>query len=168
MAAAQSGAPGPADGIQFVNENQRRRGLAGVQEHVPYPGGADTHKHFDKFRGADAEEGHLCLAGNGARQKRFAGARWPHQKHTFGHFGTQGPVFFRRFEEIDDLRDLAFRRFDPGDIIQRGGGGFPSGQAGFRLAVVERAAALGDSFLGHAPEPEHQCQQKDPGQETAD
>ena len=50
MTAAKASAPVPANGVNFVDENNARRMLLGLVEHVPDAGRADTNEHFDKIR----------------------------------------------------------------------------------------------------------------------
>ena len=51
-------------------------------EQVAHARGADADEHLDELRAAQAEERHVRLAGDRARQQRLAGARRPDQQHA--------------------------------------------------------------------------------------
>lgn len=75
IAAAHAGAAMAADSVDFVDEDDARRLLLGVLEHVAHAGRAHADEHFNEVRAGDAEERHLGFAGDGAGQQRLAGAR---------------------------------------------------------------------------------------------
>ena len=68
-------AAGPADGVQLVDEDDRRRHLLGLVEQVAHPAGADADDRLDELRRGDREERHLGLAGHRAGQQGLAACR---------------------------------------------------------------------------------------------
>ena len=51
--------------------------LRAFVEQVAHTAGADADEHLDEFGSRDPEKRHACLAGDGARQQRLAGAGGP-------------------------------------------------------------------------------------------
>src|SRR5690606_40660106 len=51
--------PGAADGVQLVDEDDRRSDLLGLVEQVPHPGSTHAHDHLDELRGGYREERHV-------------------------------------------------------------------------------------------------------------
>ena len=74
VAAAEAVPATAADGVNFINENQARRVLARLLEHVAHAARADADKHFHEIRTADAEESRVRLAGDRLGQQRLARA----------------------------------------------------------------------------------------------
>ena len=54
----------------------------GLREQIAHARRADADEHLDELRSAQAEEGHLGLAGDGAREQRLAGSRRADQQHA--------------------------------------------------------------------------------------
>ena len=77
VAAAEAGAAMTADRVDFVDEDDARRVLLRLLEHVAHAARADADEHLDEVGAGDREERHVRLAGDGAREQRLAGARRP-------------------------------------------------------------------------------------------
>ena len=75
VAAAEARAAVAADGVDLVDEDDARRVLLRLLEHVAHARGADADEHLHEVGARDGEERHLRLAGDGPRQQRLAGAR---------------------------------------------------------------------------------------------
>src|SRR5208337_1910557 len=75
VASSKTGPPGAAHCIDLIYENNTRLCLPCLFEHIPDAGGANTHKHFDKFRGADAVKRNTGLTCGCARQQSFSCSR---------------------------------------------------------------------------------------------
>ena len=75
-------AAGAADGVELVDEDDRRRRLLGLLEEVAHAARADADDHLDELRGGEREERHVGLAGDGARQQRLAGAGRAREQHA--------------------------------------------------------------------------------------
>src|SRR5690606_37328215 len=67
-------------------------------------------------RTGDAEEGHACLAGDGFRHERLAGAGRADEQHTLGDARTQRGELLRLLEELDDLLQFLLGFIRPGHI----------------------------------------------------
>src|SRR6201999_829537 len=74
--------PRAADRIELVDEDDRRGGLFGLFEEIADARGADADDRLDELRGRDVEVGGVRLAGDGAREQRLAGPRWPVEQHA--------------------------------------------------------------------------------------
>src|SRR5208282_1050412 len=75
VASSKTGAPGAADCVDLIYENNTRLRLPCLFEHIPDAGGADTHKHFNKFGGADAVKRDSGLTCGCTRQQGFSRSR---------------------------------------------------------------------------------------------
>src|SRR4029077_2832642 len=88
----QSRAAAPADGIQLVDEDDRRRRLASLHKEVAHARGAYPDDRLDEFRRRLAEERHLRLARHRAREERLPSARGPDQQDAFGNLSAKAFV----------------------------------------------------------------------------
>ena len=61
-----------AERVQLVDEDDARRLGFGLREQIAHARRADADEHLDELRSAQAEERHVRLAGDGARQQRLA------------------------------------------------------------------------------------------------
>ena len=111
--------PAAADGVELVDEDDRRRGFLGLTEQVAHPRGADADDHLDELRGRHREERHACLARHRARQQRLAGARRPAEEDAMGHPRAEALVPLRIAQEVDDLRQLVLDLVDAGHVVER-------------------------------------------------
>src|SRR6266852_5221037 len=94
-----------ADGVQFVNKDDARGVAPRVLEQLADALRADTCIHFDELRSAGEEECHLCLTGNGPREKRFAGSRRSDKQYPLRNAPADRGEPLRFAEEINDLLD---------------------------------------------------------------
>ena len=113
-------AAGPADRVQLVDEDDRRRDLLGLVEQVTHPAGADADDHLDELRGRHREERHLGLAGHRAGQQRLAGAGRAGEQHAVRDLRAEPAVALRVAQEVDDLGDLLLDLLDAGHVGERG------------------------------------------------
>ena len=74
-----------ADGVELVDEDDRRGRLLGLGEQVAHTGGADAHDRLDELRGGDREERGVGLTRHRARQERLAGAGGAEHQHAVRH-----------------------------------------------------------------------------------
>jgi hypothetical protein len=119
MTAAETGAAVTADCIDFVDEDDARRVLLSLVEHVADARGADADEHFHEVRTGNREERHFRLAGDRACEQRLARTgRADHQDAT-RDLAAQALELARVFEEFDDLDDLFFRFVDTRDVSER-------------------------------------------------
>ena len=68
VASTKTSATMSSDGIYFINENYAWRVAFRLFEEIAYSGGADTHKHFNKFRTRNREEWNASFTRNGSCQ----------------------------------------------------------------------------------------------------
>ena len=157
-AARQEAAAGAAKRVEFVDEDDGGRALAGLLEQVADPGGADADEHFDKLGSRDREERHAGLTGNGAGEQGLAGAGRADEQDALGHAGAQPAVRGGVLEEIDDLPQFVLGFIDTGDVGESDLGiGF---QIDLRLALADRHQAADAALAGHRADHEHPQQQK--------
>src|SRR5205814_5237138 len=132
------------DGVNFVNENDARRGFFALLKHVADTTRPDAHKHFNKVRAADGEEGDVRLACDRAREKRLARARRADHQHALGNAAAEFLKFFRVAQKLDQLLHFIFGFLDAGHVAE-GDLVFVAGEhARLRFAEVKRA------FSSHA------------------
>ena len=142
-AEAAAAAAGAADRVELVDEDDRRRRLLGLVEEVAHARGADADDHLDELRGAQREERHVGLAGDGAREQRLAGARLAGQQHALGERRPELAVAVGVLEEVDDLLELVLDLVDAGDVLEAHAGGGRVVALGLRAPERERPAAGG-------------------------
>jgi hypothetical protein len=117
---AQGPAAGAADGVQLVDEDDRRGVVLGRLEQVPDAAGPDPDDELDELRGRDEVEGHVGLAGHGPGEQGLAGPGRPGHQHPLGDHGPQSPVAVGVAQEVDDLGDLVLDLVDAGHIGEAG------------------------------------------------
>ena len=101
--AAHAGAAVAADGVDLVDEDDRRRVGLGLLEQVAHAAGADADEHLDEVRAGDREERHAGLTGDGAGEQRLAGPGRAEQQHALGDLGADGLELGRVLQEVLDL-----------------------------------------------------------------
>ena len=119
VAAAHAGAAVPADGVDLVDEDDRRGVLLGLLEEVTDAGGADADEHLDEVGAGDRVEGDAGLAGDRAGQQRLAGAGRAVEQHALGDLRADGLELGRLLEELLDLAELLDRLLAAGDVGER-------------------------------------------------
>ena len=138
IAAAKSMPAAPAHGINFVNEHQAGRVLAGLLEHIAHAAGADTDKHLNKVRPANAEERRVGFARDGFSQKCFAGARRADHQNAFWNATAQPLKLLGIFQELNQLGNFFNGFVDAGDIFKRSLVPFFGQEPGLALAETKR------------------------------
>ena len=160
VAAAETVAARAADGINFINENQARRGLARLLKHVAHPARADADEHFHEVRTADAEECRVRFARDGFCQKGFSRAGRADHQHAFGNASAEALKFFRVFEKFDEFRNFLHRLFHAGHVFERGLVAIL--RKNLRLAFAEAQRAFASHFnLADEEEPEQHAQNQE-------
>ena len=160
VTAAEAGAAMTADRVDFVDEDDARRVLLRLLEHVAHARGADADEHLDEVGAGDREERHLGLAGDGARQQRLAGAGRADHQHAARNLAAEALELARVLEELDDLDDFFLRLVDAGDVGERDLHLVLAEQP--RPALAERhgaAAARAALHLAHEVHPDGDQQQ---------
>jgi len=72
-------------GVELVDENDAGRMALGLNEEIPYPGGADADEHFDEVAAADDEERNARFAGYRLGEEGFTRPRRAHEQNALGN-----------------------------------------------------------------------------------
>ena len=165
--AAESGAPVPSDGVDFVDEDDTRSVLAGLVEEVAHAGGAHANEHLHEVRSAHAEEGHARLTGDGLGEQGLSRTRRAQQQGAFRYPAAQGVELVRVLQELHDLLQVALGLEHAGHVGEGDGGPVFHDHLGPALAEGEHAA-LARLHLAQDenPEPDEQ-QPRQGGDEVA-
>ena len=118
VAAAETGAPRAADGVNLVDEHDGGRALLGVAEQIADARRAQPHEHLDELRGADGEERHARLSRHRPRQQRLARAGRPDQENAARHLPAQALEAIRLLEELHHLLQIALGGLQPRDVVE--------------------------------------------------
>ena len=160
IAVAEAGAAMAADRVDFVDEDDARRRLLGLVEHVADAACADADEHFDEVRTGDGEEGNARLTRDGAGEKRLAGAGRADQQRALRDLAAEAREAARILEELDDFLKLFAGLVDAGDVGE-GHAALLFGQhAGAALAEAHRAGAGVLLHLAHHEEADAEDQQE--------
>src|SRR5436309_8550900 len=109
----------PANGVDFIDEDDARRVLLALLEQVAHARCADADEHLDEVRAADREKRDVRFAGHGPGEQRLARSRRSHEQHALRNASTELLELLRLLEELDNLLQLLFRLVDPGDVLAR-------------------------------------------------
>ena len=141
---AEAGAAVPADRVDLVDEDDRRRVRLGLLEQVADSGGTDTDEHLDEVGTGDRVERNAGLTGDGACEQRLARTGGAVQQDALGDLGADRLELGRVLQELLDLLELLDRLVRPGDVGERRLRGVLGDELGLRLAEVHDpgAAAL--------------------------
>ena len=160
VTAAHAGAAVAADGVDLVDEDDRRGVLLGLLEQVADAGGADADEHLDEVGAGDRVERHARLAGDGAGEQGLAGARRPVEQHALGDLGADGLELRGLLEELLDLAELLDRLLAAGDVGERRLRHVLGDQLGLGLGELHDAAAAAALDLVHQEEEQQDDQRR--------
>ncbi len=93
----------PPDGVELVDEDDRRFVLARDREQPADAGRAEAGEHLDERRRRLGEELRAGLVRDRLGQQRLAGARRPVQEDALGHLRPQRLEGLGVAQELDDL-----------------------------------------------------------------
>ena len=96
----------PADGIDLVDEHDRRSRRLCLREQVPDPARADADEQLDELGARDAEERDVSLTGDGPGEERLARAGRADQQDAARQPGAEALVAVGRLQEVDDFGEL--------------------------------------------------------------
>ena len=162
VAAAEAHAAGARapDGVELVDEDDRRRGLLGGLEEVADARGADADDRLDELRRRDREERHPRLPRDGLGQQRLAGAGLAGEQDAARDPPAELAVAVGVLEEVDDLGQLRLRLVDAGHVGE--GDALLAALDAARLRARERAQrAHPGPAAGAAGEEHEQADQQD-------
>ena len=104
------------DGVELVDEDDRRLVLAGDREQPADAGGTEAGEHLHEGSGRLGEELGAGLVGDGLGEQRLAGAGRPVQEDPLGHLRAEGLELPGVAQELDDLLELSLGVVDAGDV----------------------------------------------------
>ena len=108
-----------ADGVELVDEDDRRAVLARLGEQPPDAGGAEAGEHLDERGGRLGEELRAGLVRDRLGQQRLAGAGRAVQQDPLRHVGAERREPLGVAQELDDLGELRLGLVAAGDVIPR-------------------------------------------------
>ncbi len=107
---------GAADGIELVDEHDRRGGFARGAEQPADAGRADADEHLHERGRRLGEERGPRLVGGGLGEHRLAGAGRSVEQDPLGHLGAHLLEAARIAQEVDDLAQLLLGLVGAGDL----------------------------------------------------
>ena len=141
-------APGAAERVEFVDEDDRWRLLVCLLKQVSHPRRADADEHLDELRTGYREERHLGFASHGLGQQGLAGAGRTDQQHALGHASPEPAVVGRAFQEVDNLAQFVLGFVDAGDVGKIHAGVGLDIDLRLAFADCHQAAAKAATFCG--------------------
>ena len=154
-----------ADGVDLIDEDDARRLLLGLLEHVTHTGGTDTDEHLDEVRTGDAEERHLGFTGDRLGEQGLAGTRRAYHQDATRNLTAKTLELAGILEEVDQLLDLFLRFVTACDVAEGGLDLVLAQQLGLGLAEAHRATLAGAATL-HLAHEEHEDGQNDQNREA--
>ena len=158
VAAAEACAAMAADRIDFVDEDDARRVLLCLVEHVADTACANADEHLNEVRARDREERHIRFAGDGASEQRFTCAGRADQERAARNASAETLELLRIAQELDDLLKVLFCLVDAGHIVKGDAALLFCQQLGLRLSEAERAASA-RLHLAHEEDPDRDQEQ---------
>ena len=118
IAAAEARTAMAADGVDFIDEDDARRILLGLFEHVADAACADADEHLDEVRAGNGEEGNVGFAGDRTRDQRLAGAGRTDQQHAARNPSAEPLILAGVAQEFDDLLQILLGFIHAGDVFE--------------------------------------------------
>ena len=109
-----------ANRVNLVNEDDARRVLFGLLEHVAHTGRTHTNKHFHEVGTGNGEERHVGLACHGFTQKRLTGTRRANQQHAAWNAATKALEFLRITQKLDNFLQIFLGFINARHIVKHG------------------------------------------------
>src|SRR5690606_14624447 len=106
------------DGVDLVDEDDRRGVLLRLAEQLTHPRCAHADIQLDELRAADREEGGPRLARQRTGQERLPGAGRSGEQDAARDTGTEPAESLRIAEVIDDVRDLFLDLLRAGHVVE--------------------------------------------------
>src|SRR5213592_2494670 len=141
MSAAHAMTAVAADRVNFIDENDARRGFLSLLKHVADARGADADEHLHEIGAADGEERHVSFTRDGARQKGLASAWRAYHQHALGNAATEFLKFYRIAQELDQLLHFVLGFLHARHVAKRDLVLVTGEHSRLGLAEVERALA---------------------------
>src|SRR3990167_4977581 len=155
VTATHAGTTMAADGVDLVDEDDARRMLLRLLEHIAHPGRTDTDEHLDEIRTGNGEERHFRFTGNRLGQQGLAGTRRTHHQDAARDTPAEALELTRITQEFDQLADFFLGLVATGDVSEGGLDLIFREQA--RLALAEaHGPALAARTALHLAHEEHE------------
>jgi hypothetical protein len=155
MSAAEAGATMAAHRIDLVDKDDTGRVFFSLIEHVAYPRGTDTDKHFDEIGARNGEEGDLGFAGDSLGQQGFTGTGRAHHQDAPRNLATQLLELGGIAQELDQFGHFFLGFVDARDVVERDIDLVFAQQACLALAERHRAtSAAATLHLAHEEYPQ--------------
>src|ERR1051326_2784787 len=103
MSAADAMAAVTTYRVDFIDENDARRGFLSLLKHVADARCAHANEHLHEIRATNGEKRHVSFTRDGARQQGLASAGRSDHQHALGNTATEFLKFFRITQELDQL-----------------------------------------------------------------
>jgi hypothetical protein len=164
----------PSQRIQFVDEDDARRGLPRLLEQIAHAGGPDAHEHLDELGAVGGIERHTRLPGHRTCQQRLTGPGRPDQQDAARDMRPEPGELFRPLQEVDDLVQFLLGFVHAGHVVE---GDLHVGlghQLGLRATHRQQAAAEAAAAPAHHrprcehPDADEQHRRQDPRQQCAE
>src|SRR6476660_1758253 len=144
MSATHAVAAVAAYRVNFVDENDARRGFFSLLKHVADARGADADEHLHEIRTADGKERHVSFTGDGASKQGLASAWRADHQYALGNAAAEFLKFFRVAQKLDQFLHFVLGLLHARNVAQRDLVLVPGEHPRLGLAQVQRA------FAGHA------------------
>src|SRR5581483_3113677 len=105
------------DGVELVDEHDRGRVLARLEEELANTRRTEPGEHLDERRRARRVEMRTRLVRNRLREERLARAGRPVQEQALRHLRAQSLEALRVAQEVDDLHQLRADLLDACDVV---------------------------------------------------
>jgi hypothetical protein len=116
VTAAEAGAPLPPDGVDLVDEHDRRPVRTRTAEEVAHPCRPDADEHLHELRARDRDERRAGLACDRPREEGLARARRADEEDPLRDPSADVAERGRAAQELDDLAHLLLHRVVAGHV----------------------------------------------------
>ena len=161
--ATEAGTAMTADGIDFVDEHDRRSMALGLLEQISNSGGADADEHLDEIGPGDRKERNPGFTRHRLGQEGLARSRRPEEEDALRDLGAEGPVLVGILEEVLDLLKLFDRLGQAGHVVERDLGLLLGDHPGAGFPELHHPVP---APLHLHEDEDHEPEQEDPGQEA--
>ena len=148
------------DGIDLVDEDDRRSPLAGIGEEVPDARGTHPDEHLDETRTTEGEERNLRLARDRTGQQRLPGTGRPHHEDALRADRPGRGITPGILQDVHDLHDLGLGALIAGDVAEAGRRPFHVVELGLRLPDPHHAAELPRLLAAGPADPDEESNQR--------
>ena len=107
-----------ADRVQFIDENDGRRPLSGLLEHIANASRSDADEQFNEVRPRQTEEWNPCFTRNGFCQQSLTSSWWADEQYAARNSPAKRLVFRRVTEKLNDLTQFFDGFINPCDIVE--------------------------------------------------